>query len=135
MLTKIVQALGRVKGIRGLHEIHIDNNIVYYNRPPGKISKLVFKLSKTVPHPDIVISKQNEVLIVEAKYREHLSQLELKESLRLLGYITDLARNETLKAIIACLSKTVDYYTAPLNDKQINIIFVEVNPQMRQIKL
>ncbi len=131
VLTKIVQILGGIKQIYDIHRIRTPRGIVYFNRPPKKFSRVVHRIAGRVPHPDIIVVRDDTVIIVDAKYRENLSKLELKEALRLVAYAVDLARDHRLRAVVACLSKDLknDVVVAKLDGVEIEILFVEVSPE------
>jgi len=131
VLIKIIQALGedcRFLRHDNLNIIRTKRGIIYYNRPPKNFSRLVYKLSRTVPHPDITLEVDDNIIVLDAKYRENLEGLELREALRLVGYVTDLAKDTQLKAIVACLSKRIDRIATTLNDLQVDISIIEINP-------
>jgi hypothetical protein len=113
---------------------------VYYNRPPKALSRLVYRLTGSRPHPDILLAYDGKRIVIDAKYRlaftltaEKLgSKLELAEALRLLGYITDLARNKHLQAILAVPDKSAknNVIMKQLDGLAINIKLVEVSPRV-----
>jgi len=110
---------------------------IYYNRPPTTLSRVIHQITGSTPHPDILLVYKDEEkrIVIDAKYKLNLSietrKLKLDESLRLLGYLMDLAHNKDLHAIIAVPKKTKgrDKITQPLNDIAINIQITEINPQ------
>lgn len=74
---------------------------LYFNAAP--LSRLVKKMSRRRPRPDVAVESGKLVAVVEAKYRE-LSRLDLPDALRLAGYLADVAQNGALKAVVAALA-------------------------------
>ena len=120
---------------------------IYYNRPPAKYSRLVYRMVGSRPHPDILLTYNDDKtrIIIDAKYRlafslvshDTSSRLRLGEALRLLGYIADLAHNKSLRAILAVpeKTKTKNRLSKLLNDLSINVELVEVNPRVHEAEL
>jgi len=115
---------------------------VYYNRPPPEASRLVYRVTGSRPHPDILLEYSTGTrIVVDAKYRLGLAlsgragagrRLELKEALRLLGYLADLAHDGALRAVLAVPSKTEESASlaAALDGIGIQIDVAEVNPRV-----
>jgi hypothetical protein len=115
---------------------------IYYNRPPPSFSRLVYTMAGSRPHPDILLAYGSEGetrVVVDAKYRLAFSltarspgsRLELAEALRLLGYVADLARNASLRAILAVPEKAEaeDRLTRLLDGLAIDVQAAEVSPR------
>ena len=111
---------------------------VYYNYPPRRLSRFVYRVTGSRPHPDILLDYSSGTRIV-IKYKLGLTlspgpsaerRLELKEALRLLGYVADLAHNGMLRAILAVPQKANEsiYLVSSLNGSSIKIDVAEVNP-------
>ena len=135
VLAKVVKVLGGVFRAEKPSIIHCGEATIYYNKPPKKLSRVAAKLSHRVPRPDLTVVKDRTVVVVDAKYREDVERLELKETLRLLGYVADLARDAELKAIVVCLSKRTAGLKAKLNDMGVNIRVVEVNAERSELEV
>lgn len=111
---------------------------IYYNRPPPKLSRLIYKMTGSRPHPDILVTYDGTRIVVDAKYRPGFSltarrrkgKLKLSEALRLLGYVTDLASDTTLQLIIAVPKKVRDEeLKEQLDNLTINVKLAEVSPR------
>ncbi|RLE70408.1 MAG: hypothetical protein DRJ37_06550 [Thermoprotei archaeon] len=141
VLLKLVEAL---KGkphvsLAGPVEVEVNGAKIYYNEPPKSLSRLISKLSGAVPHPDFLLEIGNELVVLDAKYRLKLRRLSLSDALRLLGYMTDLAKDSVLKGIIVCPSKDSMPYrsskvTAFLNDRSVEVQIAEVSPNRNELK-
>jgi len=93
-------------------------------------------------HPDMLLEYSTGTrIVVDAKYRLGLAlsgragagrRLELKEALRLLGYLADLAHDGALRAVLAVPSKTEESASlaAALDGIGIQIDVAEVNPRV-----
>ncbi len=113
---------------------------VYYNYPPRRLSRLVYKMTGSRPHPDILLEYSTGTrIVVDAKYRLGVAltaghaprrRLKLKEALRLLGYLADLAHNGILRAILAVPSRAAESasLTVGIDGTNIRIDLAEVNP-------
>ncbi|RLE49430.1 MAG: hypothetical protein DRJ33_08265, partial [Candidatus Methanomethylicota archaeon] len=51
VLLKTIEALGGLLDVRSLHIIKTKKATLYYNRPPKRLSRFIYKLSRSVPHP------------------------------------------------------------------------------------
>ena len=113
---------------------------VYYNYPPRELSRFVYRATGSRPHPDILLKYSSGTrIVIDAKYKLDLAlspgpsakrRLELKEALRLLGYVADLAHNGILRAILAVPQKASEftYLVNSLDGSYIRIDVAEVNP-------
>jgi len=130
VLTKVIEVLGGAKSVHGIRRISTPRGIVYFNKPPKRLSRIVYRIAGSVPHPDIVVIRDGTAIVIDAKYRERLTKLELREVLRLIAYAADLARDSKFRVVVACLSKAIEnIIAARLNDIEIEIVFVEVSPE------
>jgi hypothetical protein len=104
---------------------------LYFNVAPS--SRLVRKLSRKRPRPDAAVEAARSVAVVEAKYRFLRSgRLPLPDSLRLVAYLADVARNSRLKAVLVSLSRP-EGLTGPLTAKigdgvEASVYYAGVNP-------
>ncbi|NPA96065.1 MAG: hypothetical protein GXO32_00500 [Crenarchaeota archaeon] len=130
-LARLVEALGGARRVIGLHMIETREAVVFFNKPPKKLSRIVRFVAGAPPHPDILIVRGDEVVVVDAKYRENLSRLELREALRIVSYVADLARGRSLRAVITCISLSASRrrVEAEIDGKRVEIEFVELNPE------
>jgi len=118
----------------------------YYNHYPPKLSRLIAPLTGKTPKPDILAHQtkpKQARIIIEAKYR-HLDttrpkMLQLADAIRVAAYLLDVAKDGKLTTIITLLAKPpkheLEQITAkikPLNDKQLNIQILEINPDTKQ---
>ncbi len=100
---------------------------IYYNSVPGKLSRIVYKLSGRLPRPDIVIKRDSKVLVIEVKYRKLNGRLNLGDVYRMLAYSVDLSRNRVLRILVACLDR--DEKTpvgVKLNGTNLEVIFLTI---------
>jgi len=134
VLLKAIEALGGPLGTQWFHFLKTSEATLHYNRPPKRLSRFIYRLSRSIPHPDILIEKDSKIIVIDAKYRE-LHRLELTEAIRLIGYMTDLAKDKELKAIIACLTKKIPDVEVFLNDLRGTIALAEVKADMYDHKL
>jgi len=132
VLLKAIEALGGPLSMQRFHVLKTSEATLYYNRPPKRLSRFIYRLSRSIPHPDILVEKDSKVIVIDAKYRE-LHRLELIEAIRLIGYMTDLAKDKELKAVIACLTKKIPDIEAFLNDLKGTIALAEVNIQRSEL--
>ena len=95
------EALGGSQRECGRFCLDVGGVKLYFNTAP--LSRLVEKMSRRRPRPDVAVESGRSVAVVEAKYRE-LSRLELPDALRLAGYLADVAQNGVLKAVVAALA-------------------------------
>ena len=92
--------------------------------------------------PDILLEYFTDTrIVVEAKYRPRLAlsrgartrrRLELKDALRLLGYLADLARDGSLRAVLAVPVRGGESATlaAALDGLWIRVDVAEVSPSV-----
>jgi hypothetical protein len=146
VLLKTLEALKSKYGNlqpRGIHLFVIEAKSrklnVYYNYPPQNLSRFVYKMTGSRPHPDLLLEYPTGTrVVVDAKYRLGVTlsakirgkRLELKEALRLLGYLADLAYNNVLHAILAVPRKSEESTSlvGSLDGTNVKIDIAEVNP-------
>ena len=145
-LGEALQRYGWSLGGRSLHRWSFSRDgeslILYYNKPPSRISRLVYRLSGSPPHPDILAlrgarsRRKTASIVVDAKYLEVRKGLRLADAIRLLGYAADLARNHVLYAAVAAPYVEEDlarYYAEKLDGAWIAVSLMEVSPRVNQL--
>jgi len=134
VLSKVLEVLSKEfrehPVLEQLNVIRLGPCRLYLNKAP--CSKLVKSISGSLPRPDIAVVTDNKVIVLEAKYRD-LSRklLRLSDTLRLLAYIIDVAKDRALRAAITCLGRArypprIETY---FNDVSVDLFFIVVRPR------
>ncbi len=130
--TNIVQALGPIERARYRRylAVEVDGKRAYFNHVPPKYSRIVRPLSGKRPRPDMVVSMDRKIVVLDAKYRElDGKKLSLADALRLAGYLADVARNGVLQAGVVALRCPRDMLvTMEIDGKFVEIHCIELNP-------
>ena len=138
----IVEAFAHATGSRPRYgaklAVSLPGTTLYFNRYPAKFSRIIAKLCRRVPKPDIVVSRRDRIAVVDAKYRfldtVRPRALSLADAERIAAYILDVCRDDALLAFIAALSKPPESsVNAILNGKTVHIEFIEVNPDSENL--
>ncbi len=124
---KVVQAYGPCSTII----VDVNSKIYYHSVPPGA-SRIVEKLSRRHPEPDLLVEREHERLIVEAKYRAlNRIKLTLADALRLAGYIIDLSDQKSFKAVIAHINRNYwDYVKVDAAGTSVGIVLAPFHPDV-----
>lgn len=105
IMTTLSERLQASPHVVRLTTFRVGDVCIYYNRVPRKLSRVVHKLSRKLPRPDIIIKRDNKVLVVEVKYRKLDDKLNLGDVYRMLAYSVDLSRNKALRVLVVCLDR------------------------------
>jgi len=114
----------------------------YYNHVDPFMSRFITPLTRRTPAPDIVLSSNSKVTIVDAKYRSVNTKkikLTLGDAERLAAYLLDIARDTRLLATIVALKKPkedvieqVRKRIKAFDSKRIDVEFLELNPDIEK---
>jgi len=67
-------------------------------------------------------------VVVDAKYRELDPKLAVRDALRLVGYLADVARSGALRAVVVSLRSGGGAVEAEIDGKKAVVGFAEANP-------
>ncbi|WP_167827869.1 hypothetical protein [Pyrolobus fumarii] len=98
---------------------------IYYNKSPR--SRLIERLVGTRLKPDTVIETDDELLIVEAKYRRCDSHLGIGDAVRIAAYMYDLDPNTLIIVYPECVK------TRHVNEKVVIVPFNELKERLEQL--
>jgi len=130
--AKILECLnGSRARYAGKLAVEVNGTHAYFNHVPPRYSRVVKPLAGRPPRPDITLKMGDQLLVVEAKYRELDSKLLPADALRLAGYLADIARDTSLKALVTTLKCNQTHITKEIDGRHIEVNLIEVNPDKK----
>ncbi|MEM1598003.1 MAG: hypothetical protein QXP31_11685 [Pyrobaculum sp.] len=108
LMALVVEALREIQGGRvevediGGQAYRVGRYVVYFNQAP--VSAVVKSLAGRGPRPDVVVEGEGVRVVLDAKYRR-TKRLELKDALRFVAYLADVATDHTLHGVVAALTR------------------------------
>ena len=144
--ANILQALANGDGYLYREPLTVDvvgkGVSAYFNHVDPSMSRFIAPLIRRAPTPDIVLSSNGKVVVVDAKYRdinEKRIRLTLGDVERLAAYLLDVAKDTRLLATIVALKKPkekiiehVRKKIKAIDSKIIDVEFIELNPDTEE---
>ncbi|MEL9991484.1 MAG: hypothetical protein QXP98_07150 [Thermoproteus sp.] len=107
LMALVVEALREIQGGRvevvdvGGQAVRVGRYVVYFNYAPA--SAIVKSMTGRKPRPDVVVEGGGARVVLDAKYKR-ADRLELKDALRFVAYLADVATDHRLHGVVAALS-------------------------------